>query len=409
MGRFIWHPKARLWTDAGPRALPDDPICDGRIPPAPAEHAIAAVFAAAKTGQPFCITDSDAPLPAAGLDLFFCQTGGSTGAPKRIARSMDSWIASFTHNAALFELGPADHYACLGPLNHSLNLYAATEAGHLGADLSLLQDHRPDAQLDAMAARGATVIYATPTNLHMLASAARRLGQTLPAVRYLFVGGADLPHSTAQLLTQMAPHAALRVFYGAAETSFITMAGADTPAGSVGRPYGGVRLELRDAQGALCAAGQEGAIWVQSPYAFDHYASGHNPHFIRDGDWISLGERGVLDDRGQLFLRGRAERMFQIAGENVYPETIEAFLLAVPGITHAAVLPRPDATRGAVAVAAIKTGPDGDALDQDVLLSQLRSGFGPMIAPRALYVLTDWPQLPSGKTDYSALDGMLPK
>jgi long-chain acyl-CoA synthetase len=95
--------------------------------------------------------------------------------------------------------------------------------------------------------------------------------------------------------------------------------------------------------------------------------------------------------------------MVTVADQNVFPEEIETLLASLPGITRAAVLPVPDAKRGAVLVAVLQ----GDAHSEAEILATLRKALGPLKSPRALIWRDDWPTLPSGKTDLRALETSL--
>jgi long-chain acyl-CoA synthetase len=89
--------------------------------------------------------------------------------------------------------------------------------------------------------------------------------------------------------------------------------------------------------------------------------------------------------------------MVTVADQNVFPEEIEAFLLAQPGVTRAAVLPRADALRGHVLDAVVMGG------DPDALLAACRRRLGPLKTPRRVLCVADWPLLASGKTDLATL------
>ena len=141
---------------------------------------------------------------------------------------------------------------------------------------------------------------------------------------------------------------------------------------------------------------EDGEIWVKSPYLFTAYASDPGPARWRDG-WLALGERGRLRD-GFLYLQGRLSRMVKVADQAAYPEEMEAFLQAIPGVSRAAVTAIPDALRGARLVAHVI----GEASDE-ALLRALRAAFGPLKAPREIRRPAVWPMLPSGKTDLGAL------
>ena len=310
-----------------------------------------------------------------GQGVFETLTSGSSGAPRRISRSMESWIASFAVNAGLFGIGPGCRVAVLGDLVHSLALYGVLEGLHLGAEVLLLGGMRPDRQARALA--GVGVIYATPAQLRLLVEAGWQ------ASGLILVGGSKLDAGLRAALEG----ADVREFYGAAEASFITLAGPDAPAESVGAVYPGVEVDLR--------AGQ---IWVRSPYLFQGYGGADAGGAIWDQGWLSVGEMGRMQG-GYLYLSGRAGRMVTVADQNVFPEEIESFIAGLPGVSRVAALPRKDVLRGAVMVAVLQ----GDRSVEAAILAACRGRLGALIAPRAAIWVQEWPVLASGKTDLGRL------
>jgi long-chain acyl-CoA synthetase len=411
--RFRWHPEARLVDSAGAEVRPQAPR-DPVLPDSPQGLADAIGHSAFRIGAP----DQPPPEPH-DVPILETLTSGSTGQPRRIRRTQASWTASFAVNAGL-GIGPGARVATLGRLIHSLSLYAAIEGLHLGAHVHILADLRPDRQRAALADRRITHLYATPAQLRLLTE-----GQgSLPDLRLILVGGSKLDPALRASLKTLAPQAQTREFYGAAETSFITLADDGTPDASVGRPYPGVALHVDPT----------GEVWVKSPYLFLDYApsfhlfpnipAGGKPEPVgrrpearqkacapalvsapatrwRDG-WLSVGEIGALND-GHLYLMGRAGRMVTIADQNVFPEEIEACLEALPGVTRAAVLPVPDLKRGHTLVAVLQ----GDPAQEIAILASLRQDLGPLKAPKSLIWRQDWPVLLSGKTDLKALEAAL--
>lgn len=376
---FHWHDAARLFGPDGAEVARS-----ARFDPLPARDDAAAIAAVmAGQGRPFRIGGQGAL--EAGPGAFEALTGGSLGRPRRVLRDQKSWLASFAVNAGLFGIGPGAGVAVLGRPVHSLALYGALEGLHLGADVHLLAGLRPDRQADALARRGIGVVYATPAQLRALGGA----GAVLPGLRHIVTGGAKLDAGLARALRALSPGAQISEFYGAAETSFITIASGQSAPETVGMPYPGVALRVE---------AETGLVWVQSPYLFRGYA-GDDPGTARWQDgWLTVGEVGQMTPAG-LVLKGRAGRMVTVADRNVFPEAIEAFLMSLPGVERAAVLPLPDGPRGQVLVAHLS----GDPGAEPAIMAALRQELGPMVAPRRVLWRTDWPVLPSGKTDLAAL------
>jgi long-chain acyl-CoA synthetase len=383
--RFRWHPAARL-VDAAGRAQRASGPGRAAIPAEPAAAALAVAMAAVEAGLAFRIGGGDAAPEAGDVPMFETLTSGSTGAPRRVRRTQASWIASFRVNAGLFGIGPGRRVAVAGGLTQSAALYGAIEALHLGAEAYLLAGLRPDRQRAALAARRIDVLHATPAQLRLMLEAD---GAAVPGLSRVITGGSKLDPATAAGLARLFPAARVSEFYGTAETSFVTLADATTPDGSVGRAYPGVEIALRG-----------GAIHVRSPYLAEGYAAPVAGGAVWQDGWVSVGEVGRIEG-GHLFLRGRAGRMVTVADRNVFPEEIEAFLLGLPGVTRAAVLPRPDPRRGHVIEAAVTGG------DAGAILAACRARLGPLVAPRRLHLVADWPLLPSGKTDLAALDRLV--
>lgn len=336
----------------------------------------------ALSGAPFRIGGPGALAAKAGQ--FETLTSGSSGAPRRILREAASWTASFAVNAGLFGIGAGCHVATLGGLEQSLSLYGAIEALHLGADVSVLAGLPPARQLAGLA--GVDVLWASPAQLRLMLVAKG----DLRGLAHVVIGGSKLDDALRAAL-QARTGAQVTEFYGAAEASFITLARAGAPVASVGAPYPGVDLRV-----------DQGQVWVRSPYLFIGYAGddvGNDTGCARwHNGWLSVGEMGQMHG-GQLYLHGRAGRMVTVADHNVFPEEIEARLMAMPGVVQAAVLPRRDAMRGVHLVALCQ----GQRAREAEIMAGLRAALGPLRAPKAIVWREDWPHLPSGKTDLRAL------
>lgn len=330
------------------------------------------------------------PLPAGEPGFFRSATGGTTGPAKAIRRSHHSWIASFAVNAGVLALTPQDSYGVLGPAEHSLSLYAMAEAAYLGADIHAVAGLGARSQVQALA--GASVVYATPTQLRLLVAT----GAVLPDPRHVLCGGGRLGADLRAAVAAMCPAAEVREFYGAAETSFIAWGDGTGPEGSVGRAYPGVSLRI-DAD-----VGQVGDIWVKSPYLAEGYVTEDTTPLNRVDGYVSLGELGRIDADGYLTVLGRRNRMVTIADQNVFPEAIEEHCLAHPGVDFCAVVPVPDRLRGQVLVAAIGAAAGrcpGPELAETLRVA-CRDAFGALAAPRRIEILDDFPLTAAGKPDY---------
>jgi len=404
--RLHWRPESRVFDPAGRRVRNDVPA-GGReatfyVPDTPVGAALGSLYRCGKARHGFCVVPRghhgrlSAARPA--QPILRCMTSGTGGAPRLIERSQKSWCDSIAENAGFWRIGISDAYAVLGALSHSLTLYAAAEALHLGADLHLLSGLRPGRQEERLRDGRVSVLYATPAQLRLLAGVSPCV---LPDLRLVLVGGARLDAATREKWLKKAPNGPLHEFYGSSETSFVALSDSETPKGSAGRAYPGVSISIRDERGCRLPAGRTGEIWVESPYLFDRYVQGDAGDTRRDGAAVTVGEYGWLDAAGYLWLAGRKGRMVTVADRNVFPEEVETCLLEIPGVERAAALPRPDAMRGEHLIACVETR--GDLGDEDIL-KHCRSRLGPLKAPRRIYRPVPFPVLASGKPDLRALE-----
>ena len=127
--------------------------------------------------------------------------------------------------------------------------------------------------------------------------------------------------------------------------------------GSMGKGYPGHRVAVIDEQGRECAAGSIGEVAIHrrdvhgdpDPIFFLGYWK--NEAGTRDkytGDWCRTGDLALRDKEGYLWYQGRADDMFKAAGYRIGPGEIENCLLKHPAVANAAVVPKPDAERGAL-------------------------------------------------------------
>jgi len=268
--------------------------------------------------------------------------------------------------------------------------------------IHILAGTSPAQQRQTITQNHITILYVTPTQLRLLSQNA---DQPLPDVRLILCGGGALEGTTRDAMRALCPNAALHVFYGAAETSFVTLADAATPTGSVGRPYPDVDLSLHNADPQTGI----GEIAVRSPYLFRRYAAGHSPDTRWIGDALSVGEYGRQDENGALWITGRKSRMIQIADQSVFSETVEQAITTYLNGSLCTVLARPDALRGHSLHAVVETNgaPNTDTSAQSIR-DHCRQTLGALHTPKTVTFVARIPLLASGKPDLVTLEKTLP-
>jgi acetyl-CoA synthetase len=137
--------------------------------------------------------------------------------------------------------------------------------------------------------------------------------------------------------------------------------------GSMGKGYPGHRVAVIDEAGQLCPPGTPGEVAVNrldvhgqpDPVFFLGYWNNAKATKAKyTGDWCRTGDMAVADEDGYLWYQGRTDDMFKAAGYRIGPGEIENCLVKHPAVQNAAVVPKPDADRGAVVKAYVVLSPD---------------------------------------------------
>jgi acetyl-CoA synthetase len=196
--------------------------------------------------------------------------------------------------------------------------------------------------------------------------------------------------------------------------------------GSMGRPYPGHRVAVIDDEGRECPPGVPGDVAVNrfdvhgdpDPIFFVGYWK--NDEATRrkfTGDWCRTGDLATRDADGYLWYQGRADDVFKAAGYRIGPSEIENCLVKHPAVANAAVVPKPDAERGALVKAYVVLAPetvrqradaaaDGSAFDARLvadLQSHVKGKLAPYEYPKEIEFIEALPMTTTGKVQRRVL------
>ncbi len=327
-------------------------------------------------------------------------TSGSSGRPKAFMRSHRSWWESFERFDDLCPLDPGGTVLVPGPLSSSHFLFGTLHALHAGATAEFVTSAGYPAERMADRVAGTqrlAALYVVPTMLAQLANGAPALLTDGP--EYIFCAGARLDRAVREHARERFPTSRLVEYYGASELSFVAIDrdGDGTPPGSVGRVFPGVEVSIRDDRDEVVAPGETGVIFARSPLVFMGYRGQAPESGARalDGGWVSVGDRGSLDDAGFLSVAGRGSSLIITGGANVQPEEVEEVLTTCAGVAACVVVGLPDPTWGEVVCAALIPEPQTELRRAD-LRRHVAGSLTRYKRPRR-YVALEGP-LPIGRT-----------
>ena len=188
--------------------------------------------------------------------------------------------------------------------------------------------------------------------------------------------------------------------------------------GSMGRPYPGHRVAVIDDAGVECPRGTPGDVALHrldvhgdpDPVFFVGYWNNDTATAAKfTGDlsnsWCRTGDMAVMDADGYLWYHGRSDDVFKAAGYRIGPSEIENCLVKHPAVANAAVVPKPDAQRGAVVKAYIVLAPGFEGSPQlvDELQQHVRGRLAPYEYPKEIEFIDALPMTTTGKVQRRVL------
>ncbi len=188
--------------------------------------------------------------------------------------------------------------------------------------------------------------------------------------------------------------------------------------GSMGRAYPGHCVAVIDDAGRECPRGTPGDVAVHrrdihghpDPVFFLGYWKNEGATAAKftgtvDDSWCRTGDTAVMDDEGYLWYQGRSDDVFKVAGYRIGPSEIENCLVKHPAVANAAVVPKPDAERGAVVKAYVVLAPGrhGDAALVAELQQHVRGQLAPYEYPKEIEFIDSLPMTTTGKVQRRVL------
>lgn len=345
---------------------------------------------------------------AEGTDAVLIFTSGTTGSAKaarltheRLIQAAESMAESLKRRPGPYSVASPEVPPNLvaGPLAQTGGVNTLVFALVVGRRLLIIDRFSPARVLDLARQHRLDTFVGTPTMLQMLATFDG--DASWPTLRKVISGGAPLTAAVQERFERRFGVDITQV-YGQTETGYIAgyssedlAAGLRRP-GSVGRPYPGVEIVIKDPEGRPVPIGTSGEVVVRTPFSMKGYAAGGSGSGQdADGEgWFATGDLGYLDEDGYLYLVGRSKELILCGGFNVYPAEIEQALLSHDSVLEAAAFGIPDERLGEVPVAAVeaRTG-----TSTDDLISHARTRLAHYKAPREIRIVDELPRTESNK------------
>ncbi|MBW4483060.1 MAG: AMP-binding protein [Tildeniella torsiva UHER 1998/13D] len=331
-------------------------------------------------------------------------TGGSSGQIKFAVHSWDTLIVSIEGFRAHFGVR-AVHAYCVLPLFHVSGLMQALRVLTSGGNLAL-QSYSKLKSGERLPLSGG-FLSLVPTQLQELLTFGDEFIPWLQSFRAVLLGGA--PAGKVLLDQSQALGIPVALTYGMTETAaqVATLLPEEFLAGnrSNGRPLPHASITIFNDQDKPQPLGQAGRVVIQAKSLALGYGSFPSERDASEKVSSVVGSAhptgsfatddiGYLEDGGYLHIVGRSSTKMITGGENVFPEEIEAVLLAMGGVSDACVVGLPCDRWGQRLCALV-------VMDSPKLLPDipelLRSQLAPYKLPKQWILVSNLPRTAQGK------------
>ncbi|UCD28471.1 MAG: AMP-binding protein [Planctomycetota bacterium] len=340
------------------------------------------------------------PTPAQDDVAAIVYTSGSTGKPKGVCLTHSNFTTNCRGAIEHLQIGPDNHLLGVLPSFHVFGLTMLIFVpAVLGATATYIPRFSPQATYKALASGEITVFMGIPSMHNAIARLKNIDADKLTNVKLALSGGEPMPITVYDLVKERTG-LELMQGYGLTETSPVISCSQPWAhrLGTVGKPIPGVEVQIRDEAGHALDMGQEGEICVRGPLVMKGYYNRpeETAAVIDREGWFRTGDIGKLDTDNYLTITGRAKDLIIVGGENVYPREIESVLEQHSAVSEAAVIGRPDASRGEVVIGFVTLDGDADITDNE-LRNFCREHLAGYKVPREISILPDFPRGPTGK------------
>lgn len=287
-------------------------------------------------------------------------SSGTTGLPKGVMLSHRNLVINLDQSIVAADFQPGEVTAAFLPFFHIYGMTVLMNM-HLGGGGALVTMPRFDLPMFLQISQDhkAQRLWVVPPVALALAKHPLVDDYDLSALQMVFIAaapsGADLTDAIAARLNCTTLQG-----FGMTELSPVShVVPRNAPrsgAAGVATPNTTCRI-VHIETGQDLPAGEEGELWIKGPQVMQGYLNNATAtaESITEDGWLRTGDIAKIDADGYMFITDRLKELIKYKGFQVAPAELEATLVAMEGITDAAVVGLRDEEAGELPVAFVIT------------------------------------------------------
>jgi len=343
-------------------------------------------------------------------------TGGTTGFPKAVPRTHESYLNNIEHIVArCMEIDNNDNLLVMTPAGHNLALVVGiVGAVFCGAKTVLLDSAQPEDFCAVVEKEKVTAAALVPVLVTRIINFENLDKYDLSSLRMVYAGGA---HSPAELVKQLKSKLGCQYVngFGMCEGPVTQTRLSDPDAviestiGTPCCPYDD--FKVMNENGDILPPGKDGELVAKGPGIFTGYLKAERENakaFTRDG-YFRTGDQARIDVEGRITITGRIKDIIIRGGENISAVEVEEALVRHPDIEEASAVSMPDKEMGEKVCAFIRTK-GGKALTLDEVVPFLKKDkVSFLLIPERIELIDVFPMTKAEKIDKKVLREIIKK
>jgi acyl-CoA synthetase (AMP-forming)/AMP-acid ligase II len=337
-------------------------------------------------------------------------TSGTTGRPKGVMRTHESYMAQYFLNDINMGVRPTDKVMMVMPMCHVNSIYYSFAYTLVTAPVFVynMVSFDPEDLLRTIDEYKITFTSLVPTHYIMMLALPDEVKSSIDvsSIRQLLISSAPARKDLKLAIMDYFKGAELWEAYGSTEGGLVTLLRPEDQfkkLGSIGKEiFGTDRIRILDEGKNEVPDGEVGELFYRTPMLFKEYLK--EPEKTKEAffeEWSSAGDMAIRDEDGYYTLMDRKANMIITGGENVYPSEVESAVGAHKAVKDIAIIGVPDDKWGESikAIVVLHEGHEpSDALAKEIIAST-KGKLAGYKRPKSLDFIEDdeMPRTPQGK------------